>query len=57
MTRSLTKSQKRLLDREKRERPDLIFWDDIYLTTRAELKSINDTEILWSECERYLQDN
>ena len=61
--RALTKKQKKLIDQwmgENSELCNLGFsvetcreFDEVY----EKLQEINDTEILWSECNRYVSDN
>ena len=51
--RDLTKKQKDLLDLHKH----ISHVDDLPDNVWEELEAINDTEVLWMECNRYLSDN
>jgi hypothetical protein len=51
--RTLTASQKKILDKQPM---DILSYDDLPGDVWDELERINDTEILWSEVNRYLHD-
>jgi len=54
--RSLTASQKKLLNKVMKENPTVQTVDDLPNGIWEELEAINDTEILWQEVNRYLTD-
>ena len=51
--RKLTKKQKKILDNYK----NISNIEDLPKVIFEQLEKINDTEILWSETNRYLNDN
>jgi len=51
--RQLTKKQKKILDVYK----NIYRHEDLPSGVFEQLEKINDTEILWSETDRYLSDN
>jgi len=53
--RQLTKKQKTYLDKILLKR-EVQYWDDLTPKEIEDLESINDTEILWMETNRYLTD-
>lgn len=53
--RQLTVKQKKLLDKVYIE-TKINNWDDLPIEIINQLESINNTEILWSEVNRYLGD-
>lgn len=55
--RQLTAKQKKVLKNYIEQGGDALFYDELPYSLREELEAINDTEILWSETERFLQDN
>ena len=55
--RQLTVRQKKVLDNYTKDNTNIItFYDDLPKEITTKLESINDTEILWCETERYLCD-
>ena len=59
--RSLTSKQKKVLDAWAKNNPDKLHIgfsvdDDLDTDTWQTLESINDTEILWQEVNRYMSD-
>ena len=55
--RQLTKKQKTVLTEYIEAGGNALFWDDLPIDIREKLEAINDTEILWSEVQRFLGDN
>jgi hypothetical protein len=55
--RQLTKSQKKLIDRELKAEPNLRCWDDLETEVMEELEEINNTEILYQEVNNYIQES
>jgi hypothetical protein len=53
--RTLTKSQKKVLTNLV-DRDDIKSVNDISLENMSLLETLNDTEILWQECERFIDD-
>jgi hypothetical protein len=51
--RELTKKQKKILDNYK----NISNFEDLPKVVFEQLEKINNTEILWSETNRYLNDN
>lgn len=54
--RQLTKKQKTVIDRAMVADSNLRTWDDLPLEVIDTLEKINNTEILWCETNRYMQD-
>jgi hypothetical protein len=54
--RQLTSKQKKLLDKVMAENKEINDWDGLPVEVIEELERINDTEILWSETNRYISD-
>lgn len=55
--RQLTHRQKKLLDQVLENTHTPIYTvDDLPIEIWEELEAINDTEILWQECNRYISD-
>jgi hypothetical protein len=54
--RQLTSKQKKLLDKVIAENKEINDWDELPIEIIEELERINNTEILWSETNRYISD-
>ena len=52
--RKLTKSQKKILDQQAIK--GITNWDELPIEVIEQLEAINNTEILWQEANRYLND-
>ena len=52
--RKLTKSQKKILNQQAIQ--GITNWDELPIEIIEQLKAINETEILWQEANRYLND-
>ena len=52
--RKLTRSQKKILDQQIVK--GITNWDELPIGVIEQLKAINNTEILWQEANRYLND-
>ena len=53
--RKLTKSQKKILDQQAIK--GNTNWDELPIEVIEQLEAINNTEILWQEANRYLNDS
>ena len=54
--RQLTVSQKKLLDKTLKENSNIQSVDDLPNEVWEQLEEMNDTEILWQEANRYIND-
>ena len=54
--RKLTASQKKVIDRAMIADSNLRSWDDLPYEVIEEIIRINNTEVLWSETNRYMHD-
>lgn len=54
--RQLTARQKKVIDKAMAANPDIGGWDELELETIDKLETINDTEILPQEVNRYIND-
>ncbi len=54
--RQLTARQKKLLDKEMANDQNIEDWESLPYEIIKQLEAINDTEILWSETNRYIHD-
>jgi len=54
--RRLNAKQKKLITTYHENHPEVVAWDDIMPLFRSYLKSVNDYETLWSDTERFLND-
>jgi hypothetical protein len=52
--RKLTRSQKKILDQQAFK--GITNWDELPIEVIEQLEAINDTEILWQEVNRFLND-
>ena len=52
--RKLTKSQKKILTQQAVL--GIVSWDELPIEVIKQLEAINDTEILWQEVNRFLND-
>jgi hypothetical protein len=54
--RQLTVKQKKVLTQALKDNPEVNCYDDLPHAIIETLEKINDTEILWSECDRFISD-
>ena len=54
--RQLTVKQKKVLTQALKDNPACNNFDDLPCAIIETLEKINDTEILWSECNRFISD-